>query len=91
MNIYHVSRPDEADYDEYSDFVVAAEDEETARTTDPGDFYVWIDEAWHFRYAESPRANNSSWIHPSKCIVRLIGTAVESVEAGVICRSFHAG
>lgn len=37
LNIYHLWRTDDIDWDEYSDFVVIAESEDEARRTSPRD------------------------------------------------------
>lgn len=83
MNLYHVSQKENTDYDTYSDFVVAAKNEEEARNTSP-DGETMTQEDWAREY--------SCWASsPSKVKVELIGKASKGVEKGVICSSFHAG
>ena len=82
MNLYFVRQEENDAYDTYDSFVVAAPDEETARNTHPsGDIIDWskIDE-WR------------TWAtKPESVYVEKIGTAVDSMEQGVIISSFNAG
>lgn len=84
MKIYYISQNDSRGYDTYSDAVVAAPDEDTARTMHPSG-YIWgVD--W------KPAGFGGTWArNPDYVKVELIGEAVEGTKQGVICSSFHAG
>lgn len=78
--IFHLERPGPADWDEYSDCVVIAENEEKARLVPPAD------------YMDYPNQEYSSWVKPEKLKVTLIGKAHSSMKPNTcICASFHAG
>jgi hypothetical protein len=85
LNIYHVSRTDGTDYDEYSDFVVVAKSEEVAANTHPSDGEVWPKEKQKYRGC------SWDWWTRKPVKVTLLGRAAKGVEAGIICSSFHAG
>ena|SRR3989338_2570536 len=104
LNLYHVSRPDDYDYDEYSDFVVCAESETAARKTHPhgddypgGKTYLNPEETqWmNTRYGtEEHESDYHGWVKPAvlhTLTVKLIGRADPAQPKGVICASFHAG
>ena len=83
MYIWLVERTDNADYDEFSGFVIVAKTEAEARFTHPyGD--KWDDaKGWGFY---------SSWpVEPKDAKVTKIGKAAKGIEAGVVLSSFHAG
>ena len=102
MNLYHVTQRHVYGYDTYSDMVVAAPDELTARQTHPsaawetrvtsdGDFEMHRD---YVRPGQTEwfRASNHSWPNNIRHVTaQLIGQAAPDVKAGVICASFHAG
>lgn len=84
MNIYHVNRTQGGGYDTYSDFVVCAPDEETARNTNPGTGAPMTNEDWASPF--------SDWCSsPEHVAVSLVGIAAPSASPGVICASYHAG
>ena len=85
MNLYYISQREARGYDTYSDAVVAAPDEATARRLHPNGIGLY-GVAWGTKGRESTWAN-----HPDFVKAELIGTAVEGTEQGVICASFHAG
>jgi len=78
MNLYLIERLDNGDYDTYSEAVVAAPDAEAARRIHPGG-----GDAAEDRY--------ETWIDPSQVKVTHIGIALDHIERGVICASYHAG
>jgi hypothetical protein len=90
MKLWHVIRSDDHGYDEYSDFVAAAEDEEAARLTHPDGNYSWMGKEW-----QQPGHNytwkDTTWPAPGTLNVKHIGEAAPEIKAGVICSSFHAG
>ena len=75
MNLYLLTRNDEAGWDEYISMVVAAPDEESARVIPP---YENVDYRWN-------------WVPPFLVNVTLLGTAVPGTASGPIHRSFKAG
>ena len=86
MNLYLISQDQNDDYDTYDSAVVAAATEEDARNTFPGPFppECWLDsdsESWCY----------DCWTEPKNVTVKLIGTAADELEAGVVCASFNAG
>ena len=85
MKIYLISQNENRGYDTYSDAVVAAPDENTARIIHPsGDIWGvdWVPVDYAF----------PTWAsRPDSVKVELIGEAVEGTKQGVICSSFHAG
>jgi hypothetical protein len=84
MNLYHVSQDQNSDYDTYSDFVICAPDEETARNANPSSGKPMTEKDWQSRY--------SDWCNgPEHVTVRLVGQAVDGIEPGIICASYHAG
>lgn len=90
MNLYHISQTAVRGYDTYSDAVVAAESEEAARLIHPDDSpmgeikHKWDGEHWN-------DYGDATWSRPDRVNVMLLGTAIPSLTAGVICASFHAG
>lgn len=96
MNLYHIKRHKHGGWDTYSNFVVAAESAEAAFATHPrgeprimGPDPTRVDldgDDWEFD------SQCREWVRDiSEVTIRLIGTASDGVEAGVICASFHAG
>lgn len=85
MNIYHVKRTDHWGYDEYSEFVCYAPDEESARSLHPGGHQgAWADGVHGTWVAEDEKDELLE--------VLLLGhAAAEDVQPGVIIASFHAG
>lgn len=101
MNLYHLTQEAVEGYDTYSDCVVAAEAETLARHVHPSENVRWDDEKAEFRY-QTRLADGApigaelahgyyDWPHPSQVRAKFLGIAVEGIEAGVICSSFHAG
>ena len=82
MNIYKLTRPDTCGYDEYDSVIVAAKNEDDAKTIHPSHpgLPVTDDEVQY-----------DSWVRLSKVQVELIGIANPSIPRGVICASFNAG
>lgn len=81
MKLFLISQTENNGYDTFSDAVVAAPDEETARQMNPynGQPMVW-------------GGNFSPWCSsPEKVLVEHIGESVEGIKQSVICTSFHAG
>lgn len=101
MNIYHLHPADPHDpafrgYDFFSGFVVAAEDEQSAREAvnrcaDECD----RDGCHNARNRYEPEPGDGTrpcvWRDPSRTACELIGVAVAGSAAGVVLESFHAG
>lgn len=79
MKLWKISQHSNQGYDTYDSAVVAADDEEAARKTSPGDYrYSWdLDPTW---------CNGPDLVH-----VEYLGEAAEGTDAGVIVASFNAG
>jgi len=82
MKLFSVYQGQNNDYDTFSDFVVCAPDEDTARDTSPdGSMMDW-----------SNVGKYSSWaLTRSGVEVQYLGEASPDLKAGIICSSFHAG
>jgi hypothetical protein len=81
MKLYHIRQSEAKGYDTFSDMVVCAESEEDAKTIHPyGD---WGDGFW---------GASSTWCKsPEQVTAKYLGEAVDGIERGIICASFHAG
>lgn len=75
MKLFFISQDENGGFDTYSDAVVAAPDEETARNITPSQYGGYMRE----------------WCDPKYVAVRYIGEAAEGVDQGIICASYHAG
>ncbi len=85
MNLYLITRSQASHdrtmwYDTYDGAVVAAENEEAAKLTHPSDNST----PWNGKPDDSWPAS------VEEVSAQLIGVAAESIEAGVICASFHS-
>lgn len=80
MKLYLLSQTENTGYDKFDSCVVAARNEDEARTVHPyGDESDWT-------------CPYPSWASCSANVsVRLIGLSVAGIERGVICASFNAG
>jgi hypothetical protein len=83
MNLYHISQDENGEYDTYSDAVVAAENEESARFIHPSE---WRNPNW-----DGKKVGYDSWTDAENVTVKLIGVAESHIKKGVVCASFHAG
>lgn len=83
MKLYLLSI-DYRGYDTYDSCVVAAKNEEEARTIHPAEDPTYPD--WN------PWKQSSGWAtSPQEVTVELIGTATRGTKKGVILASFNAG
>ncbi len=103
MNLYLITRPGKADYDEYIKAVVAAESQAAAANIHPAGRKDWNDErhewgTWKDEGVWNGTGENgkmtawskdafSTWIPPSEVLVKLLGVAVSTIEQGVISSS----
>ena len=84
MKLYMISQEENNDDDTYSDAVVAAPDELTARNMHPCNGEQMTGAGWAVLY--------SVWCSSiDHVIVKYLGDATDGIEQGVICASFHAG
>ena len=81
MKLYRISQTVNDDYDTYDSAVVAAQDEEDARSIDPGSIHSG-DHSW---------MDYCSWTTPENVKVEYIGEAADNIERSIICASFNAG
>lgn len=79
MNLYLISQDVNDDLDAFDEAVVAARNEEDARNTHP------------LSEGGSESTRKATWAPVESVNVKLIGTAVDGTEPGVICASFNAG
>jgi hypothetical protein len=82
MNLYRITRPDDAGWDEFEGAVVAAVNEADARNIHPNgdlDSKMWDDRA------------TEQWCRPEQVIVEFIGYAKDGTKRGVILSDFNAG
>ena len=87
LYLYLLQQDKNTDYDSYDSAVVCAASEASAKLTHPDGMRTWNPKG-------SEDANwgwLSDWAVPEHVTVKLIGTAQDSVEPGVICASFNAG
>ena len=83
MKLFLISQSQHDDYDTYDSAVVAAENEEDARNTNPGNGNQMTEEDW--------KHNFSLWCNsPEHVQVEYLGEAI-SDKKGVVCASFNAG
>jgi len=105
LNIYKVERFDKHTWDQYSDFVVVCEDENTARKIHPNGISIVDTEKMDWTNKNQMHIKGEcgfpvqiphsyTWIKPrdfDKLIVSKIGVASKGVKKGIITSSFHAG
>ena len=93
MNLYLLSQNVNNDYDTYDSIVVAAENEEEARTIQPQLDYKYHDGKVYFQYYDlsEVECSNDTWALPEDIKVKFIGISAPGIEKGVIIASFNAG
>lgn len=86
MNIYRISQDVNNDYDTYSDAIVVAPDEETARDMYPGC-------GQPVNWENAAKDNYGTWAQRREDVeVKYVGIADVTFEKPeVLCSSFHAG
>ena len=82
MNLYLITRNDGVDYDQYDSAVVAAPDEEDAKALIEQDLDDWT----HYGYVNHKKVNTKLDI-----TIKLIGTAIDEMQYGIVVDSFNAG
>jgi hypothetical protein len=92
VKLWWISQHSNEDYDTYSDAVVAAENEESARNLHPAGYYKYRDGRWWGTRADGSEWEPcNSWSAPDQVTAEYIGDAKKGTKTGVICASFHAG
>ncbi len=82
MKLFYLSQDTVRGYDTYSDCVVCAEDEKDAVSIDPSTNNICPTDKLE---------SYPSWCLQKDVSAEYIGEAVEGLQRGVICSSFHAG
>lgn len=93
MKLWLISQNVNNDYDTYDSAVVAAESEEEARCTYPGDSgYKWSGSKWQYHSHDGQVFNMAgySWVDPAAVDVQFLAEGYEG-PAGTVCASFNAG
>ncbi len=86
MNLYLITRNDDVDYDQYDSAVVAAPDEEDAKALIEQDLYGWTYTDW--KYVEKVFVETHKELDIT---IKLIGTAIDEMQYGIVVASFNAG
>ena len=81
MKLYLIWQEVNNDYDTYDSAVVAALDEEDARSINPQSINF---DDWEF-------IDYNTWTERENVKVEYIGEAADNIERSVICASFNAG
>ena len=91
MKIYRISQDTNTGYDTFSEAIVSAPNELTAKMTHPSQGYQniqwWTDEM----VKGVKNYKREGWCHYSDVNVELLGYARPEIGQGVISSSFHAG
>lgn len=101
LNLYLISQTVNNDYDTFDSAVVAARDEEDARSIHPI-FVHWPDSFYQptvtqtAREAEEEEEENgyfddSTWTTRENVEVRFLGIGSTDIKRGVVCASYNAG
>lgn len=93
MKLWRISQDKNNDWDTYDSAVVAAETEEEARVTYPGESdYRWSGSTWQYHTTDGQVINMSgySWVDPAAVDVQFLADGYEG-PAGTVCASFNAG
>jgi len=91
MKLWLVTQNVNTGYDTYDSMVVAAVDEESARTMHPSDCAQWSATKGCWVWTEMQICYDSgTWANPDKVSVQYLGTTDRDIE-GVILASFNAG
>jgi len=77
--LYLLRQYENSGYDTYDSCIVCAESEDEAKRIHPSNYSTWQDNYRNWAYS------------PESVLVELIGTAVDTLETGVVIASFNAG
>jgi hypothetical protein len=90
LKLYHLTRrKNDADYHEYTDFVVVAASKLEALRTFPDGRYVWSPEGWRYPTIGVLDRGEAGWPRATytNIVVTHIGDAAPGISPGVICAS----
>lgn len=98
MKLWKISQDSNIAYDTFDSAVVAAETEDEARNTHPGDLSnnpielgTYGNHGGGVGGVDGVGGCNGDWVKPDKVTVEYIGEAKEGTPRGSICASFNAG
>lgn len=86
MNLYLITRNDDGDYDQYDSAVVAAPDEKAAKDLIERDSTYWTNHIWTRKGGAYIKEHTELDI-----TIKLIGTAIDEMQYGIVVASFNAG
>lgn len=86
MNLYLITRNDDTDYDQYDSAVVAAPDEDAAKELIERNSRDWTHTTWTY-VAKAPVESHTKL----DITVKLIGTAIDEMQYGIVVASYNAG
>lgn len=86
MNLYLITRNDDGDYDQYDSAVVAAPNEEVAKSFIEEELECWTNSIWTRKGGAFKEEHTKLDI-----TIELIGPAVDGIEPGIVVASFNAG
>lgn len=86
MNLYLITRNDGGDYDQYDSAVVAAPDEEAAKDLIERNSRDWTNSIWTREGGAFKEEHTELDI-----TIKLIGTAIDEMQYGIVVASFNAG
>ena len=81
MKLYRIWQEVNNNYDTYDSAVVAAQDEEDARSINPSSI----------NFDDLKFKDYSTWTERENVKVEYIGEAADNIERSIICASFNAG
>ena len=82
MKLYRIWQEVNDNYDTYDSAVVAARDEEDARSINPESIHFDEQRSW---------MDYGSWTTPENVKVEFLGEAADNIKRSIICVSFNAG
>jgi hypothetical protein len=93
VNLYYICQSEASGCDTFDAMVVAAPDEQTARSIHPYGYTPDLErDIWYGPSGRTDEGIHGVWARrPSRVKVQHIGAAVSGTEAGVILSSFNAG
>lgn len=83
--IFLVKQDYNDDYDTYDSFVIACDDADQAKNTNPYGVVFKHNLEWDYDFV------GSTWVHPDNVSVELVGITDLYSENTIICSSFNAG
>lgn len=91
LYLYLLSQEENFGYGTLDSCVVCAESEDAAKRIHPDPDYVWNGKGWIWK-SNGYAHGGAEWAnHLENIHCKLIGTAADGIEKGVLCASFNAG